>query len=221
MEKFFSRHWQTLVICSVALLILWLIYIAAPANIRFNPWSIDNPFFVQSGKWAIRFLLISLACTPLVTLTGTSFWIKVRKPAGLIAFGFAVIHASMQLFNGEGNLWERISDPRLILLGVLGFIILASLAATSFKFTMRWLGKRWKQLHRLVYVAGLLVITHSILAAMHGKRYEIGGKASSRELGIYLVILILLLLLRLPPIRDFVKKNSPLRRNNNINLTIG
>src|SRR3990172_721608 len=112
-----------------------------------------DPMLVSSGKWAIRFLLLCLLMTPLNTLLGWRSAVKLRKPAGLWAFEFAVVHFSLNV-TGTKEDWLRYPIPDYIAaLGVIGLSILTLMAATSSRWAMKRMGKWWKRLHRMVYGA--------------------------------------------------------------------
>src|SRR6185369_9346707 len=98
MLSFLKRHGPAIAFTLLALFIVNREFRAAPIGYRLVPMASMTPFFVAMGKWGIRFLLISLAITPLYTVTQWRFWIRIRKPAGLVAFLFVTIHAAMQVF---------------------------------------------------------------------------------------------------------------------------
>jgi sulfoxide reductase heme-binding subunit YedZ len=166
------------------------------------------------GKWAIRFLLLSLAITPLHQLAGWRFGIKLRKPAGLLAFMFVSIHVAIYLF-GKGyystgmSLLRRLTEPQFIIFGLAAFIILSLMALTSLRVTTKLMGHYWKPLHRLVYAAGILIMVHSLIAATTTKSAFFNGPASAIELSIYTVILTLLLLARIPAVKNWLKRVLP------------
>lgn len=160
---------------------------------------------LESGKWAIRFLLICLTITPLNTYFGWKAAIKLRKSAGLWAFGFAFAH--ILLYIRETNLkWLTVSMPFYLVLGLVGMSILSVLAATSNRWTMQRLGKNWKRLHRLVYLAGTAVITHSMLATTMSKKILGRDPQAPKELKVYVAILFVLLVVRIPLVRKLLKQ---------------
>jgi sulfoxide reductase heme-binding subunit YedZ len=160
-----------------------------------------DPMLISSGKWAIRFLLLSLAMTPLNTVLGWRGAIKLRKPAGLWAFGFATVHFLLNVIGLREN-WLRAPIPDYIAaLGVIGLSILTPMAATSTRWAMKRLGKWWKRLHRLVYAAGLIVLGHALLES-DNKRVAGHEPQVSTELGLYLAILLVLLAARVPVVRS-------------------
>jgi methionine sulfoxide reductase heme-binding subunit len=163
----------------------------------------NDPILVNSGKWAVRFLLLCLAMTPLNTLFGWRSAIKLRKPAGLWAFGFAAVHF---VWNVAGALedWLRYPIPDYVAgLGVIALSILALMASTSTRWAMKHMGKWWKRLHRLVYAAGMIALLHALLEAP-SKRVFLYDPAAELEIRLYLVLLIVLLIVRIPAIRSVV-----------------
>lgn len=171
---------------------------------------------LESGKWAIRFLLICLLMTPLSVYFRWTSAIKLRKPAGLWAFGFALPHVYFYLAElelAEIGLRQFVAYmPPFIMLGLLALVVLAALAITSNRRSMRRLGKNWKRLHRLVYVAGLAVTTHAILAVGASKKILIRDPQAAPELNLYLALLIILLVVRIPQVRRLLKRFTPRRR---------
>jgi sulfoxide reductase heme-binding subunit YedZ len=119
---------------------------------------------LQTGRWALKFLLISLAVTPLRRLTGWNVVIQYRRMLGLFAFFYAAAHfLSYWSFDLNfsfaamiGDVWKR----PFIALGFAAFTLLAPLALTSTKGWIRRLGRRWAQLHRLVYLAAVCAVVH-------------------------------------------------------------
>jgi methionine sulfoxide reductase heme-binding subunit len=151
----------------------------------------------QSGLWALRFLIVGLAITPLARFTNKPAFTTWRRMIGLTAFAYAVVHLS--LFIGldlEGSLSALIREVikrKYILLGMIGFILLIPLAITSTAAMIKRLGaKRWRQLHRVVYAAVLLGGVHFIFMV----------KGNQLVPKIYLGIIILLLGARFIPKRS-------------------
>lgn len=176
-------------------------------------WNATHTFEpgLESGKWAIRFLLICLAMTPLKTYLHWNGAIKLRKPAGLWAFGFAVLH--LLFYVSETQLtWLIFPIPSYIALGLLGLLILTALAITSNRWAMRRLGKYWKRLHRLVYLAGIAVIFHGILATEMSKKVLVHDPQAIQELKLYLAVLVVLLVVRIPLVRRMLKRMRILPR---------
>lgn len=143
-----------------------------------------------SGEWALYFLLASLAMTPLRRFSGWRWPIGYRRMLGLWALCYASLHLAVYVVLDLGFFWEQILDDVLdrpfITVGFLAFLLLLPLAATSTRAAMRRLGRRWGQLHRLVYLIGILAVLHVWWLT----------KADLREPALYAGILALLLLAR-------------------------
>jgi methionine sulfoxide reductase heme-binding subunit len=171
-------------------------------------WRIaDYDPVLESGKWAVRFLLLCLTISPLNTYFGWRNGIPLRKPAGLWAFGFASLHVGLLLTEIESPGLSYLTLPMqpFIALGLSGLTILSALAITSNQRAMRWLGKRWKRLHRLVYAAGVAVILHAVLAG-ESKRIMLNDPDVIYELNLYAVILAVLLALRIGFVRGAIQQ---------------
>lgn len=119
----------------------------------------------SSGEWALYFLCITLAVTPLRRLTGWNWLVKLRRMVGLFTFFYALVHFIAFLwfdhfFDVAAMLRDVIKRP-FILVGFIAFVLLVPLAATSTNAMIKRLGgKRWQWLHRLIYVIGPLAILH-------------------------------------------------------------
>ena len=168
-------------------------------------WNDRDTFdpMLASGKWAIRFLLGCLAMTPLNTYFGWREAVKLRKPAGLWAFGFASLHILLHIRQASFE-WLTVDMPFYLVLGLVGISILSALAATSNRWSMQRLGKNWKRLHRLVYLAGMAVTTHGMLATMMSKRIHVRDPQAPHEIKIYIAILSVLLVVRIPIVRQLL-----------------
>jgi methionine sulfoxide reductase heme-binding subunit len=154
----------------------------------------------RTGKFALALLVLSLACTPLNTVFGVRMALKWRRPLGLYAFMYAALHFLTFTVLDYGLdpllLREAIFEKRYALVGFTAFLLLVPLAITSTRGWMKRLGKRWKRLHQLVYIAGLLVIVHYVWLV----------KADRREPLLWGAAIAILLAFRLPPIRRAVVK---------------
>lgn len=119
------------------------------------------------GLAAFQLLLITLAMTPLKRLTGWPGWVRMRRQLGLFCFFYACLHllAFLQFVVGWQDLWPSFTRRPYIVAGLLAFLILLPLAVTSTQGMMRRLGKRWKPLHRGVYVAALAAWVHFLWQA--------------------------------------------------------
>jgi methionine sulfoxide reductase heme-binding subunit len=129
-----------------------------------------NPIEVithATGDWTMRFLLITLAITPLRKLLGVPSLIRFRRMLGLYAFFYGSLHFMTWLWLDKFFDWhEMLADVlkrRFITVGMLGLLLLVPLAATSTAGWIRHLGgKNWQRLHRLIYVTALCGVIHYI-----------------------------------------------------------
>ncbi len=177
----------------------WLAWDYFTGNLTVNPIQAATQ---RTGKAALVLLVLSLACTPLNTIFGWRQLLNVRRALGLYAFLFAAAH--FIIFVGidyEFN-WEYLKadllDKRYIFVGAAALLILAALALTSFRWWMKRMGKKWKLLHRLVYLAGLLVIIHYAWARK-GDIFRLQGDILQPLF--FGVVVLILLALRIPAIR--------------------
>lgn len=158
-----------------------------------------------TGFTALAFLLASLAATPLRRLTGVAEFTRLRKPLGLWAFGYAVLHLGCYLVFDQsllwGEIWYDIRERPYITVGFAAFLILLALAVTSPAAIMRRLGgRRWRALHRLAYVAAALGVFHFLwLVKLDTTRPAIAG-----------AILVILLALRIRRPVPAVRMDDPL-----------
>lgn len=146
----------------------------------------------RTGQWALRFLLLTLAVTPLKRLTGWTRLVSVRRMLGLFAFFYACLHLFTWAWLDQGLVFAALLEDLLkrpyVTLGMGAFALMVPLAVTSTRGMMRRLGRRWQALHRLVYAVGLLAVLHFLWLT----------KADYLEPGLYALVLGLLLLARLP-----------------------
>lgn len=118
----------------------------------------------ELGRWSLKFLLLTLAVTPVRRLMGWSWLIRYRRMLGLFAFFYLLLHflvyAVLDQGLALGMIFEDVLKRPYITLGMAGLLMMVPLAATSTKAMMRRLGKRWVKLHRLVYVIAILGVWH-------------------------------------------------------------
>lgn len=185
----------------------WMVWDYYSFNLTANP--IQN-LTQRTGKAALTFLVLALAATPANTLFGFRQAIKVRRALGLYAFLYAAMHFWIFLAWDYGFSWEllktEIFDKSYILVGAGALTILTALAVTSFRWWMKKLGKNWKRLHKLVYLAGGLVIVHFAWASK-GDLLSLQGDVW--EPLAYGLAVALLLIVRIPAVRKWA---SGLRR---------
>ena len=138
-----------------------LAYYAYTGDLGVNPIEFITRF---TGSWALLFLLGSLAVTPLRRLTRWNELIKFRRMLGLFAFSYALAHFStylvLDLFFDWAAIGKDILKRPYITAGFTAFVLMIPLAITSTAAMIRRLGKRWQQLHRLVYLAAIGGVIH-------------------------------------------------------------
>jgi methionine sulfoxide reductase heme-binding subunit len=118
-----------------------------------------------TGDWTLRFLLLTLAVTPLRTLTRWNPLVRFRRMLGLFAFFYASLHLLTYVWLDKFFSWREIARdiPRrpFITMGFLAFVVLVPLAATSTAGMIRRMGGRaWRRLHRLVYLSAIAGVVH-------------------------------------------------------------
>ena len=121
---------------------------------------------LHTGIWSLRFLLLSLAITPLRRLTKWNRIISYRRMFGLFAFFYAFLHLASYVvldrsFDWAG-VWEDVAKRPFITAGMVAFVLMIPLALTSTKGWIRRLGKRWTVLHRLVYLSAIAAAVHYV-----------------------------------------------------------
>lgn len=169
--------------------LVWDIYLAATGG---DALGADPVAAIthRTGDWALRFLLLTLAVTPLRRLSGHTALLRFRRMLGLYAFFYASAHFATYLVLDLGGYWAQILDDIVkrpfITVGFSAWLLLLPLVATSTRGMMRRLGRRWGQLHRLVYAIAVLAVLHFVWLV----------KSDLREPLIYAGILALLLGLR-------------------------
>ncbi len=130
-------------------------------NLGVNP---AETLQLETGIWTLRFLIITLAVTPVRRVTGWHRVIQFRRMLGLFAFFYGTLHfltylALDQFFSLQGMLADVVKRP-FITAGFVAFVAMLPLAVTSTKGWIRRLGRRWQVLHRLVYVAAVAGAIH-------------------------------------------------------------
>jgi sulfoxide reductase heme-binding subunit YedZ len=151
------------ILCLVPL--VFLIYGAINNQLTANP---VREIAIRTGRIAITILLISLLSSPLNNIFGLSSFSSIRRTLGL----YAAFYASLHFFNFIGldfsldwvEIFKTISQQIFLIIGLIAFLLIFLLAITSLPNLQRSLGKAWKRLHRLVYLAAFLVILHYFLA---------------------------------------------------------
>lgn len=165
----------------------WLLYAALANQLGANP---AEALVRASGDWALRFLCLVLAVTPLRVWASWPALARLRRMLGLFTFFYAALHLlSYAWFDMGFDLADVARDiPKrpFILVGFTAFVLLTVLAATSFNRAMRWLGgRRWQRLHRAVYAVAVLAVLHFF--------WMRAGKNDFAEVATYAAILGVLL----------------------------
>ncbi|MDH3405331.1 MAG: protein-methionine-sulfoxide reductase heme-binding subunit MsrQ [Gammaproteobacteria bacterium] len=163
----------------------WIIYRTVNNDLGANPIETLNRY---TGDWVLRFLMITLAVTPLRKLTGWNGLLRYRRMLGLFAFFYVCLHfLSYAWLDQNFVLADIIKDVikrPYITVGFASFLMLIPLAVTSTNAMVRRLGaKRWQTLHRLVYAIGIGGVVHFLWLV----------KSDIREPLVYAIILTLLL----------------------------
>jgi methionine sulfoxide reductase heme-binding subunit len=140
---------------------VWLVAAAFTDNLGANPIEFITH---ETGTFALAFLIVTLAVTPVRRLSGWNEIIRVRRMLGLFAFFYAVLHlltwAVLDQFFDAPAMLEDIVERPFITVGMTAFLCMVPLAATSTAAMIRRLGRRWQVLHRLTYVAAIAAIVH-------------------------------------------------------------
>ena len=141
----------------------------------------------RMGDWALRLLLITLAISPIIRLTGWYSLVKFRRMLGLFVFFYVCVHLSLYItldkFFDFAEILDDVIKRPFITAGFSAFILLIPLAVTSSNKMIERLQYRWIQLHRLIYIIGIIAVLHFWWMV----------KIDTREPAIYAVILAALL----------------------------
>lgn len=118
----------------------------------------------STGTWALVFLCLTLAITPLRRLSGWAQWQKLRRMLGLYCFFYALLHFAIWFWIDQQLdirlMWADVVRRPFIAAGFIAFALLLPLAATSPRAMMRTLGANWLRLHRLIYLIAVAAILH-------------------------------------------------------------
>lgn len=179
--------------------LLWLAVDIADNQLGGNP---IQAVHIRLGDWALRFLWLTLAITPLQTITQWRGLSDYRQLLGLYAFFYASLHLLVYLTVDQGLIWRMIAidilESPYIWFGMLAYLIVLALAITSSKSAKKKLGKNWKKLHRYIYIAAGAAIIH----------YFWQLKGNLAEPLLYLLLIFLLLGFR---ILVWFKKRYPIK----------
>lgn len=155
----------------------------------------------STGTWALVFLCITLAMTPLRLLNGTAIWIKMRRMFGLFCFFYALLHFLIWIWLDQNfdvsAMIKDVVDRPFITMGFISFVFLIPLALTSNQWSLRSLGKNWSLLHKLVYIIAFTAIAHYW--------WHKAGKNDLGTVSIYGLVILLLLAFRIPKVKQLFK----------------
>lgn len=163
MNAILTSKWTKAVVFLVCLVPLGLlIWRAVHGNLTANPIEYITH---RTGDWTLRFLVITLAITPLRKILHLPQLIRFRRMLGLFAFFYACLHfgtwIGLDKFFAWAEMWKDVEKRRFITVGFLGFVLMIPLALTSTAGSIRRLGgKRWQRLHRLIYVSAVAGVIH-------------------------------------------------------------
>lgn len=182
--QWMSRVVKPAVFIACLLPLAWLTWDAYHHQLGANP---VETLSHRTGGWALKFLLLTLAVTPLRRITGWHQLVRLRRMLGLYTFFYACLHFLIWLvfdhfFDVDEILKDIVKRP-YITVGFTAFVLLVPLAVTSTNAMMRRLGGRWAQLHQLVYVVATLAVLHFLWLV----------KADVREPVLYGLLLAVLL----------------------------
>lgn len=178
----------TFVLCSVPAALLVGDALAITGDLGANPVEAIQDHF---GIWGLRFIMITLAVTPLRRISGWNWLARFRRMLGLFAFFYVLMHFLTWLVLDQGLLLSAIVEDitlrPFITIGFTAFLVLIAMAATSTNGVRRRMGKRWQHLHNGIYLVGILAVWH----------FWWQVKLDTREPAIYAAILAALLGYRL------------------------
>lgn len=116
------------------------------------------------GNWGLRFIMITLAVTPLRRLTGRAWLQRFRRMLGLFTFFYVAMHFLTWLILDQGLLLpaiaEDLTERPFIAIGFTALLVLTAMAATSTAAMRRRLGRHWQTLHYGAYAVGVLGVWH-------------------------------------------------------------
>lgn len=171
----------------------WFFYLGATGGLGVEPIkALEHEY----GELALKLLVAGLAITPLRTHLGINL-IKFRRAIGLMAFFYVSAHLLVWLVLDVqivSQIWADILKRPYITIGMVGFILMVPLAVTSNNRSIRMLGPKWRQLHKLTYMVVLLGAVHFLMLV----------KGFQLEPILYLAVILALLALRLPKKRRVV-----------------
>ena len=163
MSKILSSKWTKVGVFLLSLVPMgWLVWLGLRQDLSANPIEFITHY---TGDWCIRFLMVALAITPLRLLLNQPLLTKYRRMLGLFAFFYGLVHFLVWFgidreFDFSG-MFEDVMKRKFVTVGMLSLLVMLALAITSTAGWVKRLGwKRWQNLHKLVYLAGIAAVVH-------------------------------------------------------------
>ncbi|OQP86489.1 sulfoxide reductase heme-binding subunit YedZ [Rhizobium rhizosphaerae] len=199
----FMKRWQPQLIWAlygVGLLpAVWAFYQGATGGLGADP---VKSFEHLLGLWALRFLILTLAVTPLRERLRINL-LPYRRALGLLCFYYATFHLAAYMVLDQALdlavVLEDVLKRPFIMFGMAAFVMLVPLAVTSNRASIRRLGRNWIRLHRLIYLAAAAALLH----------YALSTKVLTPEQWIYIGLILALLLYR--GVRPLLPRPMPAR----------
>jgi methionine sulfoxide reductase heme-binding subunit len=163
LNSILTSKWTKLVVFLLCLVPLGMLILrATQGNLTANPIEFITH---TTGDWTLRFLVITLAVTPLRKILRLPQLIRFRRMLGLFAFFYACLHfftwIGLDKFFDWTDMWKDVQKRRFITVGFMGFMLMIPLAITSTTGWIRRLGgKRWQMLHRAIYGSAIAGVVH-------------------------------------------------------------
>ena len=168
-----SRRW----LIGLLGIIPFLYILQAVVRVQTGEWDLLGPepgkaITHFTGTWAFNFIVATLAVTPLVRLARQRWLMVHRRMLGLYAFFYVTLHGLAYLWFLLAWQWQDLKSEVIerpyLLLGTLAWLLLVPLAITSSRYWQRRLGRRWKSLHKTIYLIALLACVHYLLQIRAG-----------------------------------------------------
>jgi sulfoxide reductase heme-binding subunit YedZ len=160
MDARIDKLWLTILLaCLIPL--AWLGFDIAFDHLGANP---IQALHIRLGDWALRFLWLTLAITPVQTITKWRGMTTYRQMLGVYSFIYASLHILVYLVVDHYFEWRIIGidiiESSYIWFGIIAYSIIFLLAITTPKWAKRRAGKNWKKLHRFIYIAAGAAMLH-------------------------------------------------------------
>lgn len=181
---------------------VWILAAWASGDLTANPYQAVEQ---RTGKTALILLVLSLACSPVNLLFGWRAALRHRRTLGLYAFSYAGMHLLALVGLDYGFAFRLLradlTGKPFIWVGAAALLVLAALAGTSFPAWKKRMGKNWKRLHRMAYLAVLLVVVHYAWARKGNLTALSGDIVQPVAFG---ALALVLLLLRVPAVKRWI-----------------